>query len=458
MSWLASGTIKSITKLGLVISLLALILFSCDEYNQIGEDLIKDQDAVGVLSVELPVGAPVMLIDSVFTRSSQILAGGYEDSLMGKVQAEGYSGLLPVDTTKGPRGIDENATYDSLTLTLRVSYLYGDNVFSAQPLRVYQLADSISLFEEDELKLPYGKTPQEYHNLLADTSLSLIQKLYEDDSLYIRLKLSDEFGQSIFDLGKDDSAKFTDNKFMKGFLKGLAITQGENTSRITGFDIDDSEMTLHYHTNEDTIGYKFNFTGFPYSFIESNRTGTALEGLTQINQKFYPADDKTYMQNGVGLVTFLDFSAFQEMADTLGRFIVNNAQLYIKVDPYPANQPPPDAIYIYATDSTGELQNTPRGQLTITGFGEPIPYGSTQSGSPHFVRLDNERRRYTIDLTLFVQNFMNEDGELKNLLLYPYPVETMGRIGPSLIPANRVNRFSADLSNIRLKIYYTTLK
>jgi hypothetical protein len=471
MNWWDRRLCGSYIKLGLIIPLLALILFSCEEPGIIGEELIPGSDTVGVFAVDLPIMAGTVKQDSI-DAIGELLFGDYNDPVFGRMYAESYTSLIPTTIREIPE--INTAVFDSITLKLKVNYMYGSNIYFPQDLKVYQLDDSlarISIIQTDGLNdtimnVPNTDIKQDYHRLLADTSLYINDiDPFKRDSIFFNIRLDQEFGQEIFNRAKDDPTTFTALDRIDAFLKGLAFVPGQNTSAIFGFDVastTNSNVTLHYHTATDTLAYTFGMNFRRYNYIQGDRSGTELADLN-VDEIFYPASGRIYGQAGTGITPFIDVSSILQLKESVGTFIINNAMLYIEVEPYSEDLYPPGRLNLYVADSLGHPAQFSRGDtlfhyytLNVTdGSGGQLEFLSQPGSPPAFINFLPDKRRYMIDLTLFLQGMMNGSNQFKKIVLYPYTTLDQFGLVHSL---PRVDRFVVDTNKIKLRVFYTTIR
>lgn len=461
MNWLDRRVENTSFKLGLIITLLALILFSCEEPTQLGGDMIPGEDTVGVFTVELPVASQIILRDSLWTESGSALVGNYNDPEFGLVTAESYANMVSGSLTK-PSAISDTSTYDSLTLTLKVSYAYGSNVLSAQDLKIHQLSDSIRTGYTD----PFSHNRQPVEGLLADTAIALNKTLYDKDTFFVQIKLSDDLGKAIYDSAKAVPDLFTNALRTIRAFKGIAFSADETSTAVFGFDLNNSFVTLHYHHSRDTLEYPFRLNNFAYSYMAADRSGTVLAGLNEPDEPFDPDNNGIFVQGGIGITSLLDFSSFLKVKDSVGNLIVNNATLYIEAEPFPAYIEPPQNLNVLVSDSTGAFaysesedpytRDTLRNYFTISRDGSLVA-----SQSSFTVPYDKSRTRYSMDLTRFMQQVGNNENRYRYLMLNPLIEEGLVRRNPRTyvsIAAARLNRLVAAPENIKLKVYYTALR
>ncbi len=477
MNWLVRIFRGGLSKLGLIITLLALILYSCEDPNNIGEELISGDDTVGVVAVDWPLTLGVVLNDSLetynrfFRWNNNLIFGKYFDPVFGSIYSESYSGIIPINLRQIPNV--NIATYDSITIKLKIDYRYGTDGMSAQDLKIYQLDDTIPRFKiagnDTSDNVLFNHDQYYYSRLLADTSLD-VQALspFKADSMFFNIKLDDAFGQEIFNKALTDSLSFTSYNSLNGFLKGLAFVPGNNNSAIFGINVlpvssvYNSLITLHYHTDADTLAYSFYLSEPRYSYIETDRSGTELAGLTK-EEIFYPPSGKLYGQAGTGIVSYIDFSSIKELKESVGNMVINNAMLYMEVEGYNEFLSPPLELSIYVADSLGKPVSQTANDTTFYFYsvsslsgGQVSFLGPQSNGSipaPYAVNFNN-KKMYMLELTLFLQSIINGTLPYDKLVFYPYLSMTQRK---EVTTSARTDRFVVNPEKVRLRIYYTTL-
>lgn len=459
-----SQSIKLIKTSGLL-SLVALILFSCEETNEIGQEFINNKDKVGVFRQSIPVSSHQILLDSINSNSDRILFGNYNDPEFGTITAEAYSDVLPVFNDLPE--IASDAVFDSLIFSARVIYYYGNDLESDFSFSVHQLLDSMQTLkdsiivnengENDTIQLAanYSRTRQGYEpEPLGQSSIVITEDLIDQDSVF-SLRLSDELGQDLLDRAKSGDPIFDDNKNFLGFIKGFALVADPGSKAIVGINVESTSTvaSLHYHSAQDTSQLNFRLASFQYSFIEGNRMGTALEGLSFDDQYFQPADDQFYAQSGTGIIPVIMFDRFKEFADSVGNLVINSAKMEIHLEP--STQPylqPPSGLVIFASDSTQNIiqvsaQFGGAEVLTLSSTGDV-----TQSRNPFSIAL-NEDIIY-LDVTLLMQNQLVDDYPFDRLLLYPNTVGLSGNTPFS----SAIDRVVFDETQTKIVVHYTTIR
>lgn len=443
--------------------------------------------------IEFPVSSSVVWVDSLRTSNyvfssepNRLLLGRYTDDKLGQVTASFYTQYFSNVLAK----IDTQSELDSAVLQLRYDfYTYGAISVNPLTLEVYELAKTISRasspFYFNKTSVPLGQligsgtifpNPIVFRNKLDSGKTS--------EAFYARVPLSNQFGQRLFDAilrwsspsaTYEDSAFIRPNDFVKIF-KGIAV-KPVFADKIVGFSASDigSRITLYYHTpTTDSLQYTFPFSSFVASFneIQSNRTGTDVQLINQYFTDFDPPSGLRYIQNGVGLFTKLDLSAFVDFleADTIPNLAINTAQLIIENVEDPGDLPPPSELYVRILDADNRFrrfnrQNNAtarkRDQIILARYNnltrtlvQDVSRVNNDSVFTLFSDVGNyltlnynaANRTYQGFLTLFAQEMALEEPDKPRFRYYMLYTANAGKT---------VNRVAFHKNNIKLRIYYT---
>ncbi|MFW5759702.1 MAG: DUF4270 family protein [Cyclobacteriaceae bacterium] len=471
------GSVKS----GLVIVLLALILFSCEEPGELGENFVGDRDDISVFFKEFQFDHFQKQNDSLISVfNNRMLTGYYRDPAFGEVYGEGY---LDVDRLTSMPNVQEGSILDSVLLTFKIDYLYGTDLNQPLTISIQQLQNSLADFRRDTTiadsiltsidVIPVVTEQQQVsENILGQFTFTPTSDIIEEDSVII-FKLAGAEFNTIFEkiVAKDSSFVLDDSAFSRT-LRGLALVPEKNSSAIIGIDAESevNNLRLHYHATGDTSTISFPLRNPRYySYLTAEQSGTPLAGIS-IDDTISTTNDKMYIQNGIGIVPVIRFNEFKSFFKD-SDVIINSAILELKIDDWDGFLTPNSGIFVYVTDSTGkELinidQNTnsfnPVAINTATGAAGSI-FSRSNGG---FVNL-RENNFYKdiiyIDLTLFMQgladNSLNNNSD--NLMLYPNSYLMFNRssnardIYRGLVV--NVDRTIIDKSQSKLRVHYTTI-
>lgn len=478
----------------------------------------------------------VFLIDSVFTDQFTLSAspvdpgtyrymiGNYLDPDFGTVSAHFYAQFLP---NNGP----SNKTYfnsdkeniglivlDSTTVQLMLDYYaYGPEVTIDEVVNVYSLIkdsrDSLNFYDRyiNSTTLNYDPT------LVGQLSVKKFSRAYSGsskfrpitltplkfelqtdlsegsrDTIMLQGKLDEEFAFRIFNwiATKGDTGLVNEDLiavFRKEF-PGLAFIPTK-TSRIIGINPLNgfSRFTFHYHTpSKDSVTTSLYFTPLPYVFssgftnITTSRSGE-LSGISNPQERFFPASGERYIQDGGGIVTELDMSEFYNFIDTLEDIVINSAEISMDVKAFQSGMSPVPSLFgvimkeeggkLVALDSTVEEDFDKMTKFVGNVYTDLSNFGiatELSAASPFRLTYDNSTMQYKGYATLFFQRMFDNKDEpelnIEHVAFYPatapilkilyqnnttgYPL-LKGGIG------NSVNRAVIKPSGIKLKLYYT---
>jgi hypothetical protein len=414
----------------------ALSLFQCEDPNEIGLELRADSEKVGAYYTEIEIPSSVISLDSMLTSSSaRLLAGNYTDPDLGDLTASGYTRF---SFGESKLSIPEDAIYDSIYLKLKVDYTYGPGVSDLQNFSVHELTediiDTLAYFSFSEIG--YNSEPIGTGSFLLST---------RQDTLLL-YKLSDDFGNSLFEAASDTTVINPDDVgTLQSLFRGFAFLSDPLNNSLLRYSQGDPESVLemYYHQPDDTVyqSYKFRFfTTSNFNRIITDRTGTPLEGIeNQPYTEFIPADNKTYLQSGAGLIPKLDLTPVIEFFDTIPNVAFNQVILDIKINMPGLNEIPPSQLTLYYTNDTNRR---------IRSGSEFL--GIRVEGSSELIRpgYDTDNQNYEAPATLYTGEITAGNNLYHKILLYP----------PEFGLTLTINHFQIDPGNIKLRIYYTRLK
>lgn len=467
------GSVKS----GLVITLLALILFSCEEPSELGENFVGDDSDVSVVLKEFSFDHYQKQTDSLIsTLNNRILTGYYEDPVFGDVYGEGY---MDIDGLNSMPNVQQGSILDSILLSFKINYLYGSQLSQPLTISIYQLENTLADFRRDPTVadsilttidlIPVVTEQQEISSeMLGQLTLIPTSDIIEEDSV-ITFKLTGDEFETIFEkiIAKDSSFVLDDSVFSKT-LRGFALVPEMNSSAIIGINTDSelNNLRLHYHATGDTstITFPLRNPRF-YSYIMADHSGTPLEGIS-IDDTISTTDGKMYIQNGVGIVPVMKFAEFEDFFNDQN-IIINSAILELKIDDWGGFLTPNSGLFVYVTDSTGnELINLDQNTNTFnpvainTAVGAAGSITSRRTSGFAAIRRNNSYKDILyIDLTLYMQGLAESSLNSDRIMLYPNNYLMFSRssnisdVYRGLV--TNVDRTIIDKTESKLRVYYT---
>lgn len=336
--------------------LVLVVLFSCEEdENTIG--IRRPNSKFRVAYAEIDVPTSVILFDKLVTYNGGVdtdgvqrfLVGQYQDNVFGIIRTETFTQISPsIDNAV----ISIDAVLDSLVLQLKIDfYQYGSTSISDQTIQIHELSDTIK-------QVPYYSTSKVAYKpeILGEKLITIDPAGFDqnvidnndnqttnDTTKNYRIILDGNYARDLFATFQTDADITDDFEAFTGKHKGFAIIP-TISDKILGIDptinasslADGTKLVMYY--TEGGVSKQINFVLYPFtnnpvigfSSIESNRTGTVLQSLTEPFTEFFPVDNKRYIQSGTGIMTKLDFRKFFEYMDTVKNPILNSAELYFE--------------------------------------------------------------------------------------------------------------------------------
>jgi len=419
-----------------LIALWVLFLFQCEDPNEIGLELRTDSDKVGAFYSEIDIPSSVIGLDSLLTSSSpRLLAGNYADPDLGKITASGFT-RYSFGASK--LNIPDSAIYDSIYLRMNVDYTYGPGTSGFQNFTVHELSEEIN----DTLAyFSFSDIAYESEPIGSGSFL-----LPADEDTVLQYRISDDYGNALFNASIDTTLIDPDEvSTLHSLFKGFAFISDPMNNSLLRYnqESDDSGLWLYYHFTGDTASraytFKF-FTTVNFNRIVADRTGTPLEGIDdEPLTEFFPADNKTYVQSGTGLIPKLDLTPVLEFFDTISNVAFNRVVLEVHINGLGFNENPPSSLTLYYTDENNRRFRSGSEFLGIT------IEGSNDLARPLY---NDDLLNYEVPTTLFTGNILRGNLPYHQILLYP----------PEFGLVLTINHFQIDPGNIKAKIYYTKLK
>lgn len=335
--------------------LLILVLFSCEEdVSTIG--IKRPNPKFRVNYAEIAIPSSVIRFEKLITYNrgtnadgvQRLLVGQYRDGVFGKIRTEIYSQISPpinISTVT----VGTSAVLDSLVLQLKTDfYYYGDKSKSDQTIEVHELLDSIKQPPYySTSKIPYDPTVLGERSLTIDAAEFTQNAADNSDNVKTNDKtkkysivLRGDFAKNLFESMRSEPDLIKSFPKFTQKYKGLAIVP-KNCDKVLGIDpkiaaatlAESTKLTMYF--TEAGAQKQLDFTLFPFtqnpvlgfSSIDSDRSGTPLELLTEPYKDYYPTDNKRYVQSGTGILTKLDFTPYFGYMDTVQNAVLNSAEL-----------------------------------------------------------------------------------------------------------------------------------
>lgn len=408
--------------------LIALIAVGC-EWGDRSITLVRpNTDNLQVVFTDtLTIIRSTVMKDSLFTANGNLIAGRFEDTLLGPITSKSF--LLPSATS----GIvlPERAVYDSIVLATKYVYYYGDTT-QRYSVAAHQLTQDITTGPfYNQNGASYEATPL--------GQASFLPRPRGNDSL--RIRLNDQLGLTLFNEATANNIK-TQDALLK-YFKGVALVVDDAyDSGFLGFAKERTMISLYYHVDgpdgKTRSAFVLPISQF-YNQILNDRSGTAFEDLKSSSDRV--STDQTggvsVVQSGVGLMTRLDFPFLHEFGAGLGKVVVNRAFLRVQLarNQESKGMAPPASIGLYTTGARNEWEVSSQPILVGNLVDDPVLH----------------ERYYHIDVT----------AQVMQLAQSKTPGNFGFLIGPMASSASTyttsLDRLILPKGGVKLQVYYTTL-
>jgi len=398
--------------------------------------------------------------------TNRLLVGSYSDPDFGEIRTESFAQYRPTSVTTSIPG---NAVFDSLILQLYLDfYIYGSSGSSDLELSIHEITEELN---NDLLYYSTSSVTYNGGSSLGGTTARINADFFNqeaedtnaDSVVIVKIKLSQAFGQRLFDAVDPEDENYTNFELFKTKFKGLAIIP-QQSDKIVGIGSNsiNTVLNMYYHYDQTNSVLQYSLSqGVNFSTISADRSMTELSGLTQYHTDFTPISNR-YIQSGTSLVTKLDFSKYYEYIDTLSNIIINSAELSIEnVNPEGGfNNPVNLNLGMLKANNRFKYFETKQDTLDYLEFEGSFAIGpiidpdvpsalyaaSDQGDLLYLTYSETDNNFGGAYPTLFFQRLFEQKDK-------PYPYWALVPNNPA--PRKSVNRTSFTKDNIKLKIYYT---
>lgn len=448
--------------------LLAILIISCEDPGNIGLNLDGSNGVVVTRFSEVVLPTSLVQFDPRNTlRSPSIQVGKYTDPNFGITSSKSFS---RVNLTSFIPDMDESAVFDEFIMEVGFQSFYGTTPENGDVVNLYlhQLTEELDTAGNYTRvsELPYNPTPLgtwTFEPSLLDT--------LQTDSVYV-MPLDNSVGIELFDKLKAGDPIFEDNVNFNAYFKGIAWVGDVSNESIYYLNTGVFRIKIKYHevnsSGEDVDQeYTMNSSGYRFFNLDSDKTGTPLDGISPDNSDFITATDYQYAQLGNLIALKMDFSVFYEITDTIENLVINSAEIKVgTLESFEDDNGPPSVMQVYFTDVANtwpiktadgaefvqlQQEGVPAGAY---GFTENIPLTFSDDDDPY------NSASYAIPISSFLQQlhsgkFDDEDTPLEpEATIYLYP-ETDVLFPQQLFSISGANQYTVHKDSIRLKIYYT---
>lgn len=413
----------------------------------------------------LTVRTSTVMLDSVRTSNTQqLLVGLYRDPIFGQVKAQPFfeaGSALNLNLNSDGTVNTNTYVYDSLTLEVAYSYLYGDTL---QPFEVnlHRLTDTLLTGKTyyNNSSISYQSTPIAKAKFTPNPSTNNT----------IKFNLPASFGKEIMDLsGKPEGA--TAAKFIQA-IKGFTMVPSSTNSMVVGFSPGSSgiSLNLYIHNSADTIALvRQFFVSKRFNQVKAERQGTALSQIQPLKPlSAAQTGGLNYVQDALGIVTKIEIPYLQTLFKD-GNIAINRAELNIV-----PNQPVhvgglfglPKGLTMAETDESNRLLRS-KGDTELL---LPVDGATFQSYVlPQVVLYSSKFRNYNFVLTTYLQavsiGFKKSTGLLLMPVSFADAVQSYANGSQPLAAYypflnNKLDRLTINPTkeNVKLMIFYTVTK
>ncbi|UOB18777.1 DUF4270 family protein [Abyssalbus ytuae] len=316
----------------LIIILITLLIFSCNEENSL---LVEDQITESNLRVikidTFTTIFSTFKYDSIPTsESTRILVGRYNDPVFGEIKASSFFELLPSGYS-----ISNDAVFDSIALCLRYDGYFYNDTLQTNTISVKRLNDEMRT-DNDE----YFYNTSEVSHYEENIGLATYNPRPNNNSDSLLIKLNDEVGVTIFQKIQDKN--ITNDDQFREFFKGITIQPGSDDSSIIGFSksSDETYVRLFYSEPDeddnvqDYLDLSINLSSTEPTFfnnVTSTRTDTYLENLNDKETLLLASDsdNMSFIQAGTGVATRVEIPFIKTINDIQGQGTLLDVKLYV---------------------------------------------------------------------------------------------------------------------------------
>jgi hypothetical protein len=419
--------------------------------------LFSDTSTVSIATVKM---------DSVMSASvDRMLVGRYDDPFFGKMHASTFFQTALSSAVTLP----QDAIYDSLVLSMK--YEKGSDVYGNRPYFYGDTTKSMTItahaLQEDIMAkgiyynnytIPFDAKPL--------STVKLSPRPYSER--WIQFKMPNELGTNMFTRAKNNL--LNTNEQLMEVIKGFTVmAKSTDNGSVVGFQTggDSTALRLYYHTTGND-GISSSMVSLPvtgiYNQILGDRSGTDLVALPASRRQALPSaksGEKSFIQEGIGIMTRLDLPHLQTLKDV--KFSVANGA-YIRIKPFRQSVNryfyAPPILHVYYCDKNNEILGS------LTGL------SSTNAVTANYVNdFINNTEYYWFDVTGYVTNILNSNlSENNGLLLVPdqwgknpnnrFPGIPEGgtEIAKGLARLVIGSQKNTTDRGIKLELYYTTVK
>ena len=400
---------KKIFLLSLVI---ILITIACTDPNTIGLEIQPDSDNIIISSMSsAEFNSTTKSEDSLQTNNAFIqLLGEIDDVEFGNTNIGNF--YTQILLTENNSTLGSNPVVDSVILSYTYSGYYGDleDFTNLEVSQIYEDIYKDSIYYSNSFNISPGSIDNVEEFMTSTNS----------DDPFLKVKLKNEFGQSILNLGEDI---LKDNETFLEHFKGISVLALGSTILYLNPNGSKSFLKIYYNNDEnssDTLSLDFELGG------DAAR-------INLFNQKNDPiiTEDNTRLsiQSMAGYKTNITIDNLDAIKDTLAGKVINHVSMTFNViEGTTSEHAPHEKLVLVRVNSDGD--NVFLSDFTIEG---DAYFGGTL-----------ENGEYTFNITRYFHQLLYNESFTNELYLLP---------AGALVNANRT---ILD-KDIKLKIHYSEL-
>jgi hypothetical protein len=333
-------------------------------------------------------------------------------------------------------------------MNLNYQYYYGDTSQS-QTINVFPLTSDLS-------------TSQAMYSIGPGTSYNNLQPI--DSGLAFQLRpstgnqkvlMKKGFGKSVLDFIGSGT---TNSNFISTF-KGVVLrykNANEGSVIRTTLAGDRTFIRIYYkQSSGDTssLYLSMNTSGARYSLINGDRNATPnLSGLKDGVTEEIDAQQRVFVQSGIGLRTKIFFPSVSEWRSKLGNISINRAELVIQYDStvsksfYPIGN-----LFLVKLGSDGNAKTYDPGNGNLIEW--PVQQeGYDVHGAYYPIQQSFSNAQYTFNISNYFQALVYGTEDNYGLMIASYPTSNLASVNRVVAGPGYAN------TSVKFKVYYTILK
>lgn len=455
-----------VRRYGLIL-VLALLTFACEEPGEIGLELNPENGAFVARYNEIKIPTSIIEYEDILSDNStridiftqqptadgRLLTGDYSTQDFGRFQSKAFSSIYL--SLSGFNPDDDDFIFDSLVLSIKVDYLYGEqgNFTGNKKILVHELDEEIKI---DSVYLTKNSTSY-IEEQIGEFNIDISD--FDNDTTRVdtvfTTRLSDELGLRLLDKAKTDPLTYDNNIEFRKFFNGIALVSDEGNGVVAGIHAENPStfMRLYIHNSQDTTSFSFIMQGWDtvganitryYNNITLDKSGSPIEGIPDYYTDYQTSNGFSYIQASSGIFTKLNIGSYLNFLDTIDHLVINRAELIIPVENYNDYLEPSGsgALDLYISDIDNKFVegiDTIRNSITYATIGRIL-----------FSKDENENKgQFVGNVTDYIQSLTS--GTSSDTLL----LVGQTSLWNSVINVNQMVTLKDD---IKLNIYYSVLK